>query len=217
MPVYEFPRLIPREVVDFEGLRGQDVYLRNFHFIFSSEDIAEIPIDFPRIQNAITLDIKRHWTQLRPNQEVIDRSSNGHYSIGLHVRRNGEVDTTDWGKPDDAFISEVLKFAIGKRGSLTVFICSPSERTLRFMYEALRPLGVEVTITASNRWGQDRESVILSCVDMIKLSKCDCVIRRDISTFSALPSLVGANSEIIYTQTGQVIERVPLVFSGAAL
>lgn len=213
MPMLELPGYPQRMCIDFEALAGQDFYLRNHHFVLCADDLKQAP------SNAewITEGLRDGWRDIVPTAAVREKLLHREFDLGVHVRRNGVVDTNDWNFPDDQTVANIVKNCVVATNAKSLYLCSPSNETIKSILSAIIGMGVEVTISGANSWDQDCAAVTQAYVDMLNLARCKHIVRRDISTFSGLPSLVNAQSEYIYTSEGGVLNKRPLIFSGGLL
>jgi len=212
--------LYPRVFINYDEIKGNDLYIKGFHFIFSLDDLNTPPAQ-------ITNELKHSWHEIVPSNEVLDKYLRNSFDLGIHVRRPVDIEVgvtsfetiTNWTKPSDAFISNIAKNTIIKNNVRSIYICSPSQETINVIKDNLSDLNVNITISCShNAWDlHNKLPLVEAYVDMLHLASCKHIIRHYLSTFSALPSLVSADTEVIYTDEDKAYERQPLVFSGAAL
>ena len=215
IPPYPLGNL-PRLWVNFDEIRGQDLYLKTYHFIFSTDDLNSLS-DLNRAKIQITHELKQAWSEIVPSNKVIEKLHHKSFDLGIHVRRSMDVDTTDWSKPSDSFISNLSKNFITQNNIKSLYLCSVSPETTNFIKDELLGLNVDITTSSSNSWDLNNLSTIQAYVDMLHLASCRHIIRFATTTFSALPSLVSAETEVVYTENESFVHRQPLVFSGAAL
>jgi hypothetical protein len=215
--VDESPGLVPeasiseaRYVIDFSRIKGKDVYVKGFHFIFELSDFA---LDKVIISNQIRL----HFQRLVPVPAVADALGNDIYDLGLHVRRSTIIDTQDWGRPSDEFIACVCSYAIGKMNSRAVFIAASSVQSKEFMKRNLKIPDVSISTSSVNAWTLSSDSAVSDFVEMLKLARCRVIVRPAISTFSALPALINSVREFIYSEDEVFADRTPYVLTGNAL
>lgn len=213
LPLLDLPGYPQRMTIDFAAQGGRDIYLRNHHFVLDTEDVQGAPGNAA----AITEGLREGWRSIVPSTAVQDKLLHRHFDLGVHVRRNGVVDTNDWSMPSDDHLATIVRHTVASTQAKTMYLCSPSADTVKTILSAVMDLGVEVTISGANSWDQDCAAVTQAYVDMLNLARCKHIVRRDISTFSGLPSLVNAQSELIYDANGGVLAKVPLIFSGGLL
>jgi hypothetical protein len=202
----------PRLCINLDEIKGNDLYIRYFHFIFSLEDLNTPPIQ-------ITNELKESWNEITPSNQVLEKYDKSTYNLGIHIRRAVDIETAStWDKPSDSFISNLTKNFIIKQNIKSIYLCSPSQVTTNFLRDDLSSLDVSITTSTADVWDlHDDSSIVQAYVDILNLASCKHIVRHFLSTFSAIPSLISAETEVVYTDDEQTYERVPLVFSGAAL
>ena len=152
-----------------------------------------------------------------PSAAVKRLMSESHYDLGVHVRRGVPWDPTDWSQPDDGVIEYYIREIVKLKDIKSAYVCTSSHETRERLFKVLCDLGVQATFSGANSWGQSENDIMRAYVDMQHLSHCRHIFRHALSTFSALPAMIGADSEFIFSPSGGVLERLPIVFSGSAL
>ena len=203
--------LYSRGLINPDRTKEDDLYIKSFHFVLALDDLKIPPAQ-------ITNELKQSWNEIIPSNQVLEKYQHQSFDLGIHIRRPTIFDTpTNWTSPSDLFISNISKNYIINHNIKSIYLCSPSPETTSFLTDAFADLNLKVITSISNSWGIDNPSLVQAYVDMLNLASCKHIIRHYLSTFSALPSLVSADSEMIYTDEEQVSERQPLILSGAAL
>ena len=208
LPVEE--SIIPhRYVVDLENKR--DIYLKGFHFIFS-------PNDFQLSKEEITLEYIKTWNKLLFSNTIQSLKSINYYDMGVHIRRSSILDTQDWGKPTtDIILSGIFKAIQSKHGMIKkIYISSNNPTELNYIGDILSK-DFNLFLSNASNFSNDLDSIKSSFSDFFSLMNCEYIFRRDISTFSALPSMLNASEEYLYTEDSKLITRKPLLLSGLAL
>ena len=213
---YIFDPSAPRNIIDFSEVEGRDIYIRGYHFVFSLSDINKVS-SYPAIREKITEELRQEWRRMIPSSAVKKFITDSRYDLGVHIRRGVPWDPTDWSQPTDDVVDHYIREIVKLKDIKSAYVCTSSCVTRDRLYTVLGDLGVQATFSSANSWGQSEKDIVHAYVDMQNLSRCRHIFRHALSTFSALPAMIGADSEFIFSPLSGVIERVPLVFSGAAL
>ena len=198
-----------RYVVDLDNKR--DIYLKGFHFIFT-------PNDFYLSKEDITLEHIKCWNKILFSNSIQSLKSTNYYDMGIHIRRSSILDTTDWGKPtSDIILNGIMNTIQSKESKIKdIYISSNNPAELNYMKEILSK-DFHIFSSNSTTFSNDLDSIKSSFSDFFSLINCEYIFRRDISTFSALPSMLNASEEYLYTEDSKLITRKPLILSGFAL
>jgi hypothetical protein len=208
-----------RNFIDVEALKGRDIFVKGFHFLMDIKDLVSVTND-PSYALIISKQIALEWSQLIPHKFLYE-SVNYNYDIGIHIRRSTFIRsvnpnyTKDWSYPSDNDLIKFIHEIIVDINIKKIFLCSASEKTMHFLRSQLSMYDVECSNT--NAWDLGVSAVQNAFIDMLNLANCSVIFRHRESTFSALPSLISAQKEYVYSDNGDINNLTPLIFNGAGL
>ena len=209
---------------------GMDVIIAGWHhFIFLDSDLATIANGDEGLRG-IELELRNASSVFLGHVSSDSKGvSSFCYDLGIHFRVNTVTEdryinsdshrsrVTNWNRYDDRFFVDIALKACSRVNARQVFVTTSNNRLTKFVAETLTVAGLGVVYFQDSSSDTDKDSVSSALRDLIELQKCRIILRDHLSTFSALPSFLNAEMQLLYGYDGELIESIPRLFSGSAL
>jgi hypothetical protein len=194
------------------------------HVIFFEQELFALLGGCKKVQKRVTREITYFLRYLveafKPKTNALEIPRISHYDLGVHIRTHTGLrdNSFNWGNTNINFhVKSILRALdlIGKGNN--VFIAMPNSEKKNEILDRLDRTGVNIYFANSWTTETHQEAINLAMCEVMELCKSSHIYRRNISTFSAVSSLIAGNTEFVYDETGNFNQREPLLFSGCAL